>query len=78
MILRRLGPNPDATRCQGGQSCPDLFELTTGDFAIIGQDITAETVPSLPRDAGCGPGERIVRIPRRLLVSARCDIPAAP
>ena len=77
MILRRLGPQPDAARCSGGRTCPDILELTSGDFAVIGTDITSQAVPSLPADAGCGPEERIVRIPRRTLVLARADIPAA-
>ena len=76
MILRRLGPNPDPARCAGGRSCPDLFEMIDGDFAVIGQDITDRILSALPPDAGCGPEERIVRVPRRTLVQARADIPA--
>jgi hypothetical protein len=55
--------------------CPDVWELDNGDFAIIGADITAEAVAKLPGSASCGPDERIVRIPRRLLVNAKKDIP---
>jgi hypothetical protein len=77
MILRRLGPSPDRTLCAGGRSCPDIFELTSGDFAVIGSDITEKAAGSLPPDAGCGPGERIVSVPRRTLVMARGDIPAS-
>lgn len=76
MILRRLGPQPDAALCVNGRACPDLFELTTGDFAIIGADITEEASSCLPPGSGCGPEERIVRVPRRTLVLARSDIPA--
>lgn len=72
MNLRRIGPGPEAL-C--GHSCPDIFELPSGDFAIIGADITSEATQSLPKDAGCGPGERIIRIPRKLLVLARPEIP---
>ena len=75
LILRRLGPEPDAARCAGGHTCPDVFELIDGDFAVIGRDITAQTSPVLPKDAGCGPHERIVRVPRKTLVLARSDIP---
>ncbi len=77
MILRRLGPDPHANGRQsvGANGCPDLFEMTNGDFAIIGIDITNEAVSHLPVSAGCGPDERIVRIPRHLLVEARADIP---
>lgn len=77
MIKRRLGPPPhingERTPCLNG--CPDIFELDTGDFAIIGRDITAETIPALPADAGCGPDERIIWLPRKTLVRARNDIP---
>lgn len=54
-----------------------MFELETGDFAIIGRDITAEAAAKLPPSAGCGPDERIVWIPRKTLVLAKPDIPGA-
>jgi len=57
-------------------NCPDLFELECGDFAVIGFDVTDEVRSHLPADAGCGAGERIVRIPRGVLVAARESIPA--
>ena len=77
MILRRLGQKPDAAQsCQGGRNCPDIFELKSGDFAVIGADITLQAALSLPHDAGCGPNERIVQVPRRTLVLARSDIPS--
>ena len=76
MILRKLGPQTDAARCSGGHNCPDLFEMATGDFAIIGLDITPAARGWLPVGSGCGPGERIVSVPRRTLVLARPDIPA--
>jgi hypothetical protein len=76
MILRRLGPSPAASSCPAGHECPDIFELKDGDFAIIGMDITDEARAALPADAGCGRNERIVRIPRKLLVEALPDIPA--
>lgn len=75
MILRKLGPPTDAALCVHGHACPDLFELVTGDFAIIGADITQEASACLPPGSGCGPQERIVRVPRRTLVMARVDIP---
>ena len=75
MILRKLGPPTDVTLCAGGHNCPDLFELATGDFAIIGTDITPVARGWLPLGSGCGPSERIVSVPRRTLVLARGDIP---
>jgi hypothetical protein len=77
MFIRRLGPDPHA----GGQQtvaangCPDIFELDSGDFAIIGSDITEASVPNLPPSASCGPDERVIRIPRKTLILAKADIP---
>jgi len=78
MFLRRLGPSLDKSLCSGGHSCPDILEMDSGDFAVVGTDITAEAVVKLPPGTGCGPNERVVRIPRHILVQARLDIPRAP
>lgn len=76
-ILRRLGPDPHA---QGAQTpalagCPDLFELSNGDFIVIGTDITEKAKSVLPSTASCGSDERIIQIPRKTLVLAKPDIP---
>ena len=78
MITRRLGPDPHANGAQTSslQGCPDILELEDGDFAIIGVDITALAINQLTLGAGCGPDERIVKIPRKTLVLAKADIPA--
>lgn len=77
-FIRRLGPDPHAhgaqTPCLSG--CPDILELDSGDFAVIGRDITAEAATKLPPSAGCGPDERIIWIPWKTLVLAKQDIPA--
>lgn len=77
MFKRRIGPDPHANGAQsaGCRGCPDILELDSGDFAIIGADITDEAINLLPPTVGCGPDERIVRIPRKTLVLARGDIP---
>ena len=77
MFLRRLGPDPHADGAQtpACRGCPDIWELDNGDFAIIGIDITAAAIAKLPPTAGCGPDERIVRLPRDLLMNAKRDIP---
>jgi hypothetical protein len=76
-IIRRLGPDPHANgaKTDALEGCPDLFELEDGDFLAIGIDVTGEARRKLPSSAGCGPDERIVRIPRKTLVLAKCDIP---
>jgi hypothetical protein len=77
MFLRRIGSDPHANgaKSSGGEGCPDIWELENGDFAIIGIDITAAAIAKLPPTAGCGPDERIVRLPRNLLVNAKRDVP---
>jgi len=73
---RRLGPAPQAINaCTIALRCPDIFELESGDFAIIGKDITTAATPKLPASAGCGPDERIVLVPRKTLVLAKPEIP---
>lgn len=76
-ILRRLGPDPHANgaRTPALQNCPDVFELDTGDFAIIGIEMTDALKSRLPPSASCGPDERIVLVPRRILMGAKADIP---
>ncbi|MEI8315075.1 MAG: hypothetical protein WCG79_06435 [Verrucomicrobiota bacterium] len=77
MFKHRLGPDPHANGAltPSLKGCPDILELDCGDFAVIGQDITAEAIAHLPPSAGCGPDERIIRIPRKTLVLAKPDIP---
>ena len=76
-IVRRLGLSPaqrgSATNC----SCPDIFELADGRFAVIGTDATAELDGLLPADASRADYERIVVITRETLIAARADIPVA-
>jgi hypothetical protein len=73
----RIGQDPQANGAQTAacRGCPDIWELANGDFAVIGIDITEATKAKLPPTAGCGPDERIVFIPRKLLVGAKSDIP---
>lgn len=75
-FLKRIGPDPHAEGAHsvGCNGCPDIWELENGDFAVIGIDIT-HAAASLPPSAGCGPDERMVRIPRKTLVLAKLDIP---
>jgi len=51
--------------------------MTDGDFAAAGPDITAEAAASLPPGPGVGPKERLVKIPRSVMLAAMSDIVAA-
>lgn len=76
-FLRRLGPDPHANGAKTVAlcNCPDIFELDSGDFAIIGINITTQAIPRLPASASCGPDECIIRVPRNTLIGAKRDIP---
>ncbi len=75
---RRIGRDPHENGAQtvACRGCPDIWELADGNFAVIGIDITDKSAQKLPPSAGCGPDERIIFIPRKLLVNARAHIPA--
>ncbi|MGW5639731.1 hypothetical protein [Streptomyces sp. NPDC003832] len=60
-----------------GETCPDLFELSDGNFAVIGTEATAELDPHLPTDAARADYERIVVVSRDTLIRAKKDIPDA-
>lgn len=75
MFARRLLPTEAVRPCRSTSGCPDLWELADGDFAVIGEDLTA-FADQLPPTAGCAPNERIVRVPRELLVRAKPVIPS--
>lgn len=68
-IARRL----DTPSCDQNM-CPAVFLTDTGDVALIGQaaDHLEET---LPAGSGVGPGERLVTIPRDVLISAGWTAP---
>ncbi|MFD3582939.1 hypothetical protein [Streptomyces sp. NPDC058683] len=74
-IVRRLGASPRDRGSATGQSCPDIFELSDGNFAVIGTEATAALEPELPPDAACAEDERIVIVPRMVLIQAKSDIP---
>ncbi|MFI6014847.1 hypothetical protein ACIBAG_39785 [Streptomyces sp. NPDC051243] len=76
-IARRLGDPPRLRGSQTSETCPDVFELSDGRFAIIGTEATAALEPLLPADAACADYERIVVISRETLVRAKRDIPDA-
>ena len=76
-VIRRLGPDPhaDGRKTIGLNGCPDILELDSGDFIVIGETVTQSARSALPSSASCGPDESIIRIPRNTLVLAKPDIP---
>ncbi|MFJ9540262.1 hypothetical protein ACIRPX_23755 [Streptomyces sp. NPDC101225] len=76
-IVRRIGASPRERGSMSGETCPDIFELSDGNFAVIGTEATAELDQLLPSDAARADYERIVIVSRETLVRAKTDIPDA-
>ena len=76
-IVRRVGASPRERGSVSGQTCPDIFELSDGNFAVIGTEATAALDSELPPDAARAEYERIVVITRETLLRAKADIPDA-
>jgi hypothetical protein len=73
---RRLGKSAkELGKTDEADDCPDIWELTNGDVAVIGRDRTEAYAHRLPRDVRLAEDERLVIIPGAMLRSAKKDIP---
>jgi hypothetical protein len=73
MFLRRLGLH-SVQLCAGGYYCPQILEMTDGDFAGVGPLITEEATKAMLPGPGVGPNEGVVKIPRQVMLEAVADI----
>jgi hypothetical protein len=73
-FVRRLGTSPKERGCLNNGTCPDIFTLSDGSIAVIGTDHTLDLDGRLPADVARADYERIVVIPREVLLAARDDI----
>jgi hypothetical protein len=76
-IVRRYGTSPQQRGSLSGDSCPDVLELDTGDFLIIGRvatvtDITAADLAA--HEASIGEDEAAVIVPRDVVHAAAAEI----
>jgi len=76
-IVRRLGVPPKERGSATNGTCPDIFELSDGNFAVIGTDVTAELEGKLPAEAAVADYERIVVVSRETVLAAKKDIPSS-
>ncbi|MFE1795225.1 hypothetical protein ACFW9L_03580 [Streptomyces sp. NPDC059517] len=74
-IIRRIGSSPRERGSMTGETCPDIFELSDGNFAVIGTDATEALDAELPADAVRADHERIVVVCRETLIRAKAHIP---
>lgn len=77
-FLRRLGKSAlELGDTTADPTCPDIWELDNGDIAFIGTDLTRVYAGNLPAGVSIGAGERLVVVPRNMVIAAKRDIPDA-
>lgn len=70
-IVKRLSSeSANGLQCVTNANCPGAFELSSGDIAFIGQEAPDYLTGDLPIGSGVGPGERLVIVPRAVLIDA--------
>jgi hypothetical protein len=75
---RRLGKSAhELGDSDGKDGCPDIWELSNGDVAVIGRDLTDAYAGRLPAGVTVVDDERLVVIPHNMIVAAKGDIPDA-
>ncbi|WP_237330818.1 hypothetical protein [Streptomyces sp. BA2] len=74
-ITRRIGDPPHQRGSLTGATCPDIFELSDGNFAVIGTEMAEAVRQQLLPDCRCTRHRCIVIITRLTLIRAKRDIP---
>lgn len=74
-FTRRLGKSPQELGSTiGKDGCPDVWELSNGDVAVVGRDLTDVYAGRLPEGVTVAHDERLVVIPHATIVAAKRDI----
>ncbi|TSB19084.1 hypothetical protein [Streptomyces benahoarensis] len=77
-FTKRLGKSAaELGNSKDEEDCPDIWQLSNGDVAVIGRDLSDQYGSRLPEDVRLGPDERLVVIPGNMLSAAKADIPDA-
>lgn len=72
-VIKRI--EVDGVReCCSGRKCPALLEMDNGDIYMIGEDITEEFIANSEYHEYVDSNERVVRIPRRIILNAKKEI----
>ncbi|MFF5300906.1 hypothetical protein ACFY5F_16255 [Streptomyces sp. NPDC013161] len=74
-ICRRIGRSPEARGSTCGANCPDVFELCSGHYAVIGTEQTKKVQEAHPEMRELAPSEIVVVVDRQTLIDARQEIP---
>ncbi|WP_285758159.1 hypothetical protein [Nocardiopsis ansamitocini] len=74
-FLRRLGKSAvELGDSRTTADCPDIWELSNGDVAVVGRDATALFADRMPPGVSVGHDERLVVVPGNMLRAAKPDI----
>lgn len=75
-LVGRVGASPvELGNTTGTTGCPDFWQLSNGDYAVVGRDLTENYSANLPAGLVISEGERLVVIPRNLITSAKGQLP---
>jgi hypothetical protein len=76
LLVKRLGKSAaELGNSKDGDECPDIWQLSNGDIAVIGRDLTEHYGSRLPQGVTLRADERLVIIPGNMLSAAKADIP---
>lgn len=77
-FVRRLGKSASELGVTDDRDgCPDIWEMSNGDIALVGRDVTASYAGRLPTEVKVAADERVVVIPRSMISAAKPDFPDA-
>lgn len=78
LFVKRLGKSAaELGNSEEGDDCPDIWQLSNGDIAVIGRDLTEHYGSRLPQGVTLRADERLVIIPGNTFSAAKADIPNA-
>lgn len=72
--VKKYGKGGAILMSKGGRRCPDVLRNEDGDFLVIGEEITDISQYSLPEDVSCDVNEKIVLVPKKVMLSAIGEI----
>ena len=76
-ITRRYGTSPTERGSASGATCPDILQLDTGDYLIIGKTPGVPNISArhlAQHGASIGPDEQAVIVPYEVVIAAARDI----
>ena len=78
--MRRVGSTPQERGSAGNHSCPDIFQLASGDFLVVGDVISPSLASRLVADEGgsIGASELAVVVSRSCMLDAAGELAARP